>query len=293
MKTGNWLERSRTPLLTTSNSSLQPESSGPESSMSPEEGSNSKDDKFFEEKQNELMARMLKRPNLKPFVGLPPPKIKKEPASTELVWQKNTEPMQGFSEFRKYKRVNETRTITPYDPKEFQEKTIIKLEPPTPELNVPINDPKRFLLEKIGRIPVTNLESLLKLVQNHPDIGYIPMRRNHMDLVHDYEPYNYTICSFNHIDEENYVTISKNGLVEFYKGDADFLPLNRLQMEQKKLNILKEIPSFATFRLWKAFMIWFKKNRVKRFIEARDKIEAFLASKLQQKALENNVKIRK
>ncbi|GFX94801.1 uncharacterized protein TNCV_2378741 [Trichonephila clavipes] len=119
--------------------------------------------------------------------------------------------------------------------------SIIKLEPPTPELNVPINDPKRFLLEKIGRIPVTNLESLLKLVQNHPDIGYIPMRRNHMDLVHDYDPYNYTICSFNHIDEENYVTISKNGLVEFYKGDADFLPLNRLQMEQKKLNILKEV----------------------------------------------------
>ncbi|GFX94797.1 hypothetical protein TNCV_2378701 [Trichonephila clavipes] len=101
--------------------SLQPESSGPESSMSHEEGSNSKDDKFFEEKQNELMARMLKRPILKPFVGLPPPKIK-EPASTKLVWKKNAEPMLGFSEFRKYKRVNETRTITPYDPKEFQEK---------------------------------------------------------------------------------------------------------------------------------------------------------------------------
>ncbi|GFQ78852.1 uncharacterized protein TNCT_10901, partial [Trichonephila clavata] len=74
-------------------SSLQPESSGPESSLSHEEGSNSKDDRFFEEKQNELMARMLKRPILKPFVGLPPPKIKIKPASTELVWEKNTEPM--------------------------------------------------------------------------------------------------------------------------------------------------------------------------------------------------------
>ncbi|GFT46499.1 uncharacterized protein NPIL_600361 [Nephila pilipes] len=171
--------------------SLQQESSGP--SVSNEEESISENIKHFEKEQRRLIANLLKRPILKPFESLEPPKIKKEPPVTQPLWKEDTEPMVSFTEHRKFKKVNETRIITPYLPQESSEKLIIKSEPTTlPELNVTINDPKRFLLEKVGRINVTNLESLVKLVRDYPDIGYIPMTRNHMDLVHDYDPYNYT-----------------------------------------------------------------------------------------------------
>ncbi|XP_055936648.1 dynein axonemal heavy chain 6-like [Argiope bruennichi] len=138
--------------------------------------------------------------------------------------------------------------------------------------------------QKLGRIPVYHLGGLVNLVRNHPDIGYISMNREHMDLVNDYDPYRFTICSYNSINKENYATVSSNGVIEFYKGDADFLPLDRLEVERKLFIALKEIPSFATFRLWKAFIIWLKKNRMKRFIEARDKLEMFFATKYSQKA---------
>ncbi|GBM89641.1 hypothetical protein AVEN_260661-1 [Araneus ventricosus] len=239
----------------------------------------------FEKKQEELLARMLKRPVLQPYHSLPRPSLRKKPSESHLVLKEGTEPMLGFSELQKFKMVNETRTITPYYPVETTEELIEKPETTTvPELKIPINDPKRFLLEKLGRISVSHLESLVNLVHDHPDLGYVGMNREHMDLVNDYDPYSFTICSYNSINKDNYATVSSNGILEFYKGDADFLPLDRLDVEQKLFIALKEIPSFVTFRLWKAFVVWLKKNRMKRFIEARDKLEMFFATKYSQKA---------
>ncbi|XP_035217522.1 uncharacterized protein LOC118190852 [Stegodyphus dumicola] len=182
----------------------------------------------------------------------------------------------GFSEFRKYKRINETRVITPYQP-EIPEQTMKKEEDRTPEIKV--SDPRRFIFEEIGFISVESLESLIRMINSYPDLGYVNMSRNHMDLVRDYKPYQYTICNYKDVNKLNYVTMSRNGLVEFYKGDADFLPLERLTTEYELYNNLRQIPSFRTFCLWKAFMVWFKKIRRRKYSEAREKIEAFYIDK--------------
>ncbi|XP_054711087.1 dynein axonemal heavy chain 6-like [Uloborus diversus] len=138
-------------------------------------------------------------------------------------------------------------------------------------------------MEKTEPISVTSLESLIETVQINPDVGYITMSRNCMDLVNNYKPYNYTICHYNNVDKSNYVTISPNGLLEFYKGDVDFMPLDRLLIEHELYNSLKEIPFFKTVRTWKAFMVWFKKIRRRKILDATAKIQAFFSEKLEKK----------
>ncbi|GIY89746.1 uncharacterized protein CEXT_758691 [Caerostris extrusa] len=202
--------------------------------------------RIFLEEPAELMSHMIKRPIPLPYMCLSKPRVMKPPEETD--------PM------------------------------ITKVQPIEPKMKVPVSDPKRFLLEKIGRIPVTSLRSLVDVVvRQQPDIGYIHMNREHMDLVNDYEPYNYIIAKYTRINKDNYATISRNGVLELYKADADFLPLDRLPDEQKLLNDLREINSFASFRLWKAFMVWFTKNRIKRFVDAKDKLEMFFAAKYDSK----------
>ncbi|GIX88576.1 uncharacterized protein CDAR_308771 [Caerostris darwini] len=232
--------------------------------------------RIFLEEPAELMSHMIKRPIPLPYMCLSKPRVMKSPEETD--------PMLGFSEFRKFKRINESRMIIPFDRKAFLPRQITKPQPTEPKMKVPVSDPKRFLLEKIGRIPVTSLRSLVDVVvRQQPDIGYIPMNREHMDLVNDYEPYSYIIDKYTRINKDNYATISRNGVLELYKTDADFLPLDRLPDEQELLNDLREIPSFASFRLWKAFMVWFTKNRIKRFVDAKDKLEMFFAAKYDSK----------
>ncbi|KAG8188513.1 hypothetical protein JTE90_008078 [Oedothorax gibbosus] len=227
-----------------------------------------------EMQEQQIKSKLIKQPILPIYKTMPTPGV---PQSHQSLSEENVDCMPGFAVLRKLKKVNERRIITPY-----RKQTPIKQEPKYQEKDAPkinIEDPKEFFLEKSSETPITNLESLIQLAKHEPDFGYATMKREHMDLLNDYNPYSFTICNYNDVDKSNYATISPNGIIEFYKDDADFLPLDRLQLEQKLFCALQEIPSFRYFRLWKAFMVWSKKARCKRFVEAREKIEMFFAAK--------------
>ena len=49
-----------------------------------------------------------------------------------------------------------------------------------------------LFLEKIKSIPVESLDSLLKMIDMYPDVGFVTMNRPHMDLLNDYQPYSYS-----------------------------------------------------------------------------------------------------
>nr|XP_042902151.1 uncharacterized protein LOC107447853 [Parasteatoda tepidariorum] len=144
---------------------------------------------------------------------------------------------------------------------------------------IEIKDPEKFILEGKRHIPVSSLRRILNAVLQHPDVGFMTMKRDHMDLVNDYKPYQYTICHYNDLDKSNYVSISPNGLVEFYNDDADFLPLDRFEVEYELYNKLKEMPSFQRYRLWKSFMVWLGKIRRRKFMIAKEKLEVFFIDK--------------
>ena len=60
------------------------------------------------------------------------------------------------------------------------------------------------------------------------------------------------------IDNDNYYTLSAQGLTHFHKGQVLFTPLDQWQREYYLFTSMMNIPFFNRYKKWKSFRIWKK-----------------------------------
>ncbi|KAG9480610.1 hypothetical protein GDO78_012200 [Eleutherodactylus coqui] len=81
------------------------------------------------------------------------------------------------------------------------------------------------------------------------------------------------IVSHGNINKHDYYTISDRGVTNICNGDVLFLELERWKQEYLYHKALKQIPTFALFRKWKAFTVWRKNVRAKKISECRKALQ--------------------
>jgi dynein heavy chain len=71
-------------------------------------------------------------------------------------------------------------------------------------------------------------------------------------------PYDLQIVKHNLIDPNNYYTMSRAGVTQFYQTETDFTSLDQWEREYFLYTKMMGIPFFKKFRMWKAFYFWKK-----------------------------------
>lgn len=65
------------------------------------------------------------------------------------------------------------------------------------------------------------------------------------------------------INHQDHSTISTEGVTHVFDNEAEFTSLERWEKEYLDYKRLVKIPTFANFRMWKAFVVWRKNVRTK------------------------------
>jgi dynein heavy chain len=60
---------------------------------------------------------------------------------------------------------------------------------------------------------------------------------------------------------DNYYTMSASGITHFLKGDPDFTFIEDWEREYRLFNMIRQIPFFSKYRIWKSFVEWKKTVR--------------------------------
>ena len=71
------------------------------------------------------------------------------------------------------------------------------------------------------------------------------------------------IVRHSNIDHSDYCTISSKGVTRMRDNEAEFTALDRFEKEYLDYKRLVTIPTFANFRMWKAFVVWRKNVKTK------------------------------
>lgn len=71
------------------------------------------------------------------------------------------------------------------------------------------------------------------------------------------------IVKHSEINHSDYYTISTQGVTHVRDSEAEFTALERWEKEHKDYKRLVKIPTFANFRMWKAFVVWRKNVKTK------------------------------
>ncbi|XP_069092738.1 dynein axonemal heavy chain 6 isoform X2 [Pleurodeles waltl] len=112
---------------------------------------------------------------------------------------------------------------------------------------------------------------IIKIISENGHLGFLYLTPRDSRSSTDYDPFNLKIVNYEHINKNDFSTISQNGVTHTFNNDVDFLELERWKKEYICHRALKQIPTFMHFRKWKAFHVW-RKNVRSRKISACKKL---------------------
>ncbi|CAF5151705.1 unnamed protein product, partial [Rotaria magnacalcarata] len=110
----------------------------------------------------------------------------------------------------------------------------------------------------------TDMDKVIRYIRQAPDgfFLYLAHLYSRNDTRHSY--YNLKVVSYEQCGRE-YFTISNSGVSYYRPGEeVEFTPLENFAKEYYRYTRLIQIKVFTTFRMWKAFMVWYKNIRVKK-----------------------------
>jgi dynein heavy chain len=112
---------------------------------------------------------------------------------------------------------------------------------------------------------------------------YLRSRRDLMNCT----AYDLEVCEHFEINAENYYTMSASGITHFLKSDPDFTFISDWEREFRLYNMIRQIPFFKKYRVWKSFMELKRIVRSKKTNAASDALtkELFLFSPALRVAL--------
>ncbi|KAM9330540.1 dynein axonemal heavy chain 6 [Gastrophryne carolinensis] len=123
------------------------------------------------------------------------------------------------------------------------------------------------------RANITNPLQIISILLENKKLGFLYMTPAVPKSSTEYDPYNLRIVSYENINRHDYYTISDRGITHMCNGEVSFLELDRWKQEYLFHRALKQVPTFALFRKWKAFTVWRKNVRAKRISESRKALQ--------------------
>ncbi|XP_072373357.1 dynein axonemal heavy chain 6 [Scyliorhinus torazame] len=117
-----------------------------------------------------------------------------------------------------------------------------------------------------------NIEDPLKIIsiiRKNKHLGFLYMNYRAPKYSIKYDFYNLSVVAFEEINQNDYYTISQDGVLHMNNEDIDFIELDRWEQEYLYHKQLIRIPVFALFRKWKAFTVWRKNVRSKKITNCR------------------------
>ncbi|KAM8939967.1 dynein axonemal heavy chain 6 [Pelodytes ibericus] len=155
-----------------------------------------------------------------------------------------------------------SRTISPTPPK----------QPRTSITRTSSSSPPSCTFDTAEDVVNTNIKDPLHIINillENKKIGFLYLTPAVPKSSIDYDPYNLRIVNHQNINKHDYYTISERGVTHMCNEEVLFLSLERWKQEYLYHKALKQIPTFALFRKWKAFIVWRKNVRAKKISECR------------------------
>ncbi|XP_072261492.1 dynein axonemal heavy chain 6 [Pyxicephalus adspersus] len=179
-----------------------------------------------------------------------------------------------------------SRTVSPTPPK--QPRTSAS----RPGSYKRISSPPSSVFDSAEDVIKANIKDPLQIINillEHKKIGFLYMTPAVLKSSIEYDPYNLRIVNHDNIYKHDYYTISDRGITHICNGEVNFLELDRWKQEYLYHRALKQIPTFALFRKWKAFTVWRKNVRAKKICECRKALQEnlFIVNSFLRPALLN------
>ncbi|XP_063314781.1 dynein axonemal heavy chain 6 [Pelobates fuscus] len=158
-----------------------------------------------------------------------------------------------------------SRTISPIPPKKPRTTT-------RTSSHRKISSPPSWTFNTAEDVIKANIKDplhIIKILLENKKIGFLYMTPAVPKSSIEYDHYNLRIVQYQHINKNDYYTISERGVTNMCDGEVVFLDLERWKQEYLYHKALKQIPTFALFRKWKSFTVWRKNVRAKKINECR------------------------
>ncbi|XP_058967936.2 dynein axonemal heavy chain 6 [Pocillopora verrucosa] len=131
------------------------------------------------------------------------------------------------------------------------------------------------VVEKTDVIPegLRDPLQIISLIKENSKLGFLYMTPAVDRSSIEYNPYNLKIVKHSEIDHSDYYTISFEGVTHTCDNEAEFTGLERWEKEYKDYKRLVKIPTFANFRMWKAFVVWRKNVKTKKVTQCKNQLQ--------------------
>ncbi|XP_049864535.1 dynein axonemal heavy chain 6 [Schistocerca gregaria] len=143
------------------------------------------------------------------------------------------------------------------------------------------------IMKPTSMLEVADQRSLIELVRRNKKIGFLYMTYAVPRSSKFFTPYCLRVVPYKNIDKQNFLTISSEGVTQFYPGDMVFTSLQQWEYEYDRYCNLILIKTFSMFRMWKGFYVWRKNVKWKKIHDARKSLNEllFLLNPALRKAL--------
>ncbi|XP_069668946.1 dynein axonemal heavy chain 6 isoform X3 [Periplaneta americana] len=203
------------------------------------------------------------------------------------------EPVPGFSENQRKRRklfLKESREelLTQISPSSKKaQKAAVKIVVLGDEETRHHGDILLRRVKKSALPDIVDQKEIIQRLRSNKDLGFFYMIYAVSRASEFYTPYCLTIVGYDDIDKSNFLTISGNGVTQYYPGDMVFTPLDVWEREYDYYCKLIKINAFKKFRMWKGFYVWRKYCVWRKFHVAQDMLEhnLFILNPILQKAL--------
>uniref|UniRef100_A0A8C5LU47 Dynein axonemal heavy chain 6 n=1 Tax=Leptobrachium leishanense TaxID=445787 RepID=A0A8C5LU47_9ANUR len=163
-----------------------------------------------------------------------------------------------------------SRTISPTPPKKPRKASIKTMA------HRKISSPPSLTFDTAEDVIKANVKDplhIIRILQENKKIGFLYMTPAVSRSSVDHDPYNLRIVSYQHLNKNDFYTISERGVTYTCDGEVIFMDLERWKQEYIYHQSLKKIPTFAQFRKWKNFTVWRKNVRAKKIRECRKALQ--------------------
>ncbi|XP_026666919.1 dynein heavy chain 6, axonemal [Ceratina calcarata] len=205
------------------------------------------------------------------------------------------EPLTGFSAQQEKIR---KQVCKPCIPLKMEEETLpVKEVPKTDTSCIPIlsdsqaeKKPWQFKKYKkkkdLDTPPLVDQLELIQKLREDPSIGFFYMIYAVERSSKYFTPYALKIVQYKDLGE-NYMTISASGVTQYSPDEMSFTPIEQWEKEYVFYLKLLQIRTFVVFQLWKAFYVWTKSVKYKKFVRAKNYLEEnlFISDPILSKAL--------
>ncbi|KAA0194622.1 Dynein heavy chain 6 axonemal [Fasciolopsis buskii] len=116
----------------------------------------------------------------------------------------------------------------------------------------------------------TDVLKIIQVLRENPSIQFFYLTHALPKRSTKYHYYNLRVAKFDHLNRDNYYTLSRHGCTHMVANDEiEHISLERFEVEYKTFVEICKIPTFARFRLWKGFMRWRKVIRYTKMEQCR------------------------